>query len=362
MPFDPDAYLAAKTPKPPTGFDPDQYLQAKGISPPDNVIEEMHPDITMGDRFKIKNFSNDPKAAAEWLAQQHPGMEVKAQPDGRIIARNKGEKDFRVLDPDAFKTGLSLATLKDLPMDALDMAYDVPAGALQGLATAASGVAGAPTVVGALPAAAAGGAASGAGLETLRQAIGKALGVNKEMSGGDIALSGTTGAVAPLLFGAGAGAKSIANGLGKEAIEDAGSFSLKNDPQALLESQKGLLARGIDKLRGALPQTDGVAQEAAQSSPVSDFLKKRLGPAAVGGFAGGEAGELVGGDEGKHKGRMLGAGLAGLLGGPKGLAILAKALDLGGAATGMAAHQYETLQPAAQSAWSAILQHNRGGQ
>jgi len=203
------------------------------------TVDEMHPDLTFFDRLIVKNLSNDSNAATEYLQKKHPNMVLEPTPDGNIRARNRGETQWKVLDPSGF----------DL-QDITDVAYDVGAGVVEGAATAGAGVAGAVAGggVGAIPAAMAGGAASSAGMESLRQLVGKAAGVNKEFMGDDVAMAAGFGAVSPMLFGTGAAAKQVA----KAGIAQA--------------TQKGYLRKGVQKLAPKLGETvSGISSRAIKT-------------------------------------------------------------------------------------------------
>ncbi len=170
------------------------------------IVEEMHPDVSKVDRALIKNFGNDDQASVGFLKQKYPGMDIQTR-DGRILMKQPGERDFKVLDPD---TGfLSM----DMLNDASDIVYDVGAGVGEGAAFAAG-----------LPAAGVGGlatgAAAGVGLETLRQGIGKYLGVNDEVQMDDIAMAGAGGAIPVVAGGLSRGAYKAL----KKAAPSVGSY------------------------------------------------------------------------------------------------------------------------------------------
>lgn len=191
----------------------------------ETVKNEMHPDISFVDRLKVKALGNSDESSMKFLQRQYPNLDFRVQ-NGDIQARTKGEA-WKKLDPSGF----------DL-QDISDLAYDIPAGIAQGAVTAASGVAGlAAGGVGAIPAAMAGSAVSGAGLEAARQGLGKYFGVNDEINGTDIAIAGGTGAVSPLIFGTGGVVKEGVKGLSKEAAQLA---------------QRGVVGRGYDAVAGYL--------------------------------------------------------------------------------------------------------------
>lgn len=199
---------------------------------PEKIVNEMHPDIDFTTRAIYKNFGADPEASFQFLQKKHPNLQWKKDKSGEVLAKRPNETEWRRLDPKGF----------DL-QDITDIGYDVPAALVQGAATAAAGLAGAPAGgVGAIPAAMAGSAASGAGLEAVRQGLGSLMGIEGNVSGQDIGIAAGAGAVSPLLFGTGAGAK--------EALKMAGKEGVKQSAKEILQTQRGLLGRGYDATAG----------------------------------------------------------------------------------------------------------------
>lgn len=247
------------------------------------VVQEMHPDITFGQRFAVKNFGGDPQDAVNYLKTKHPEMKFTHIGD-QLVARKPDEKQWHVLDPKNF----------DL-QDITDLGADVATGIGSGLATAGAGLAAGAATGGtaAIPAAVAAGGASSAGLEYLRQKIGQALGVQNPDSvrKGDIALAGVTGAVAPWLLGTGATAGKIAAKAGEDAVAQKllGKIGQGTIGQALTtadkavatnmlgESQRGVV-KNIPKIFGAFSgigaQTIG---DASKEAPAA--VKEALGVA-----------------------------------------------------------------------------------
>lgn len=230
--FNPDKFLAENS----KGFDPDAFLAGSSVGDDiDTIVDEMHPKIDFMDRAIIKNFGGDTNNAIGYLKKRHPRLEVKASLDGEIIAREKGETEYRKLDPSSF----------DL-QDITDVGTDIGTGFLSSAATAAGGL------VGNLPGAVAAGAASSGGLEALRQGIGKALGVNDNISGTDIALSTGFGAASPLLFGSGqsaAGALKMAKGEGMLAKLAKALGQTTGSADDIMSANRGLMGRGYDAFR-----------------------------------------------------------------------------------------------------------------
>ena len=173
-----------------------EYQAQEPVKP--NTIQEMHPSFTTADRLMIKNLSNSPEVGVNYLTKKHPGMEITFE-DGQYKGRAKGENDYRVLDPD---TGFFSS---DFARDVGDLAFDIPAGLVEGGATALGALGGAFVGggVGALPGAMLASAATTAGNEAIRQKLGQALGLDQNVDMTDVAVAGGIGAVSPMLFGAG---------------------------------------------------------------------------------------------------------------------------------------------------------------
>lgn len=269
----------------------EEYIQRKrageGYQAP-QIIQEFHPDIDYNDRRITKWYSKDPSTSLNYFQKKYQNMDFKLSGNDQILAKRKDEKDYRVVDPD---TGFSPLSN---PMEALrdigDIGYDVASSIGTGIATAAGGLAGtAAGGVGALPAAAAAGAASSAGAEYLRQKLGKSAGLAQdvELTDTDVIASGLAGAAAPLMFGTGgsvvrAAAPKAAKGLiGKTAQTVIGKplravGELTERPARALAG--GLMRRGVGKLT-----EEGVEQ--AQRGLVG-----RLGSAAGGKIRGAMAG------------------------------------------------------------------------
>lgn len=167
------------------------YTQQQN-SPSEDAVEykkDMSADIPMKQRFVAKNFAGSPEAQVGYLSKELPEKEFTVK-DGDVFARDKGTKNnYAAIDPSGFDM-----------QDITDIAYDVGAGGLQGLATTAAAAAGsAAGGVGAIPAGIAAGAASGAGLEGLRQLIGSKLGIENNLNAKEIAVQGAAGAAGPVM-------------------------------------------------------------------------------------------------------------------------------------------------------------------
>lgn len=190
------------------------------------IIEETHPDVSVGDRLIVKNFANSPEATVNYLRKEYPGLEVRYdEPRQKVLMKRPEEAEYRVLDPDLGLLG-TLANPREALADIGDVGWDIGSGVATTAATAGAGVAGAAAGgVGAIPAAMAAGAGSSAALEGGRQGIGKLLGIDQDFSGSDIALSGALGAASPLLLGTGAGGKAIAKAAAKDVLPGAANYA-----------------------------------------------------------------------------------------------------------------------------------------
>ncbi len=274
---------------------------AAGVIP---TKQEMHPDFTDADRLVVKNFATNNEAATNYLQKRHPNLEIsvdKTSQQLRARRRDGSEKEYRVLDPENGFFG-TLARPGELLRDVGDVGYDVASGIGSGVATAAAGVAGAAASGGALaiPAAMAGGAASSAGLEGLKQAIGSQLGLENNYDGTDIAIAGGAGAISPLLFGTGAGAKQVA----KAGVTQA--------------SQRGLPGMAWDGVKSSvLPRmgasASGASKEAVKTlgTHYDDLARLEKDPLAITNFTR-EAGQNVRKKLGAAKNQAYGVYQAGL--------------------------------------------------
>ncbi len=244
------------------------------------VVQEMHPAFSAADRLVVKNFTNNNEAAVNYLQKRHPNLEVKVDDDSGQIqarARDGSEPEYRVLDPD---TGFFS---KDILSDVGDIGYDALAGVGTSAATAAAGLAGgAGTLgVGALPAAAAGGAAASGSLELLRQKLGNMFGVEQDTDWLQTGLATGAGAASPLLFGTGATAGQIAKTAATAGLDDAGRA-------ALAASQRGAIGRTWDAAKsGLLPKigekASGVSADALRGlgKNYDELLRMETNPNAV---------------------------------------------------------------------------------
>lgn len=190
-------------------------------------VENKMPEGLQGRTF-VKNFGGDPVAVYAYLKKANPDFEFGLEPDHSIKVRKKGSETWGRLDP----SGMNFENLKDFPNDVKDVAFDIPAGFVQGTATAMGGLAGG------LPGAMGAGAASSAAIEGLRQSIGAAFGLGKENYDPMQAVIATgVGAGAPLALGTGASGKQIL----AQSLKPGATKTAKE----IAESQKGLIRRLI---------------------------------------------------------------------------------------------------------------------
>lgn len=184
--------------------------------PSGEVLQEQHPDIGFGTRALVKNLSQSEDVTRKYL--EGKGFQTNVI-GGQVVVKKPGEAQYKVIDPAG-------ADLQDIT----DLGYDVGAGVASGAATAGG------AVVGNLPGAMAAGGASSAGLEALRQKLGAWAGLPQEVSGTDVAVAGTVGAVAPKIFGAGTSKGLIQQGYEgtKKALPKIGQY-MSNVPAKATE-------------------------------------------------------------------------------------------------------------------------------
>lgn len=185
----------------------------EGAIPVDEeIINERAPEISVADRAIVKNLVSNPEAAFNFLQKKYPTLELKKDESGEIVARPRGAKEFRRLDPKGFD-----------PEDVLDLGADVGQGTLETVAGTLGSAAGP------LGAAGAAGAASAA-TEYGKQKLAEALGVENPGDASDVALSGALGAGGPLLFGAGEIKSPVMQGAKKLASKIASGASGIEEP------------------------------------------------------------------------------------------------------------------------------------
>lgn len=207
------------------------YLAGEAPPPEPKFLEEKAANIPFKERFVAKNLAVSPEAQVQYLKEKLPKFEFQLK-DGEVFARPiGGNYNYKALDPKGFDV-----------QDISDVAYDIGAGGLQAGATAL-GALGGPVV------AALSSAASGAGLEGLRQKLGEQLGIKDNVSPKEIAMQGAMGLAAP------AAEKLIAPvaKMAGKGVEAVGDYIYKNAP--------------------AIRKANELAKEYSKI-PVSDVLQK----------------------------------------------------------------------------------------
>lgn len=233
--------------------------------------EQTQPEwLSTGDRMIAKNFAQSVPKQVEYLKSQYPDKEFTLNANGQVLAKSKGDAKWQVMDPD---TGMFSS---DFLKDVGDIGSDIATG----VATSAAGTAGAvggalsPVPGGTIAGASAASGATGAGLEALRQGIGKLLGVPQDISGSDVLQAGVVNAVSPVLFGAG-GATS--NQIAKLAASKGISVEAAKE---LFDSQsRGLIKRGVDAVLPRLGSmatgisVDNIKNYAKHSNEIDDLAQ-----------------------------------------------------------------------------------------
>lgn len=238
--------------------------------------EQTVPDyVSTGERLIAKNFAQSPQKMAEYLKQEHPDKDFSVNANGDVITRGANGKWY-VIDPEFAPFSEPMRTLKDLPADIGDVAYDIPSGIAQGVATTAAAGAGAvvnPSL--ALPAAMAASGATGAGSEAFRQWLGKKAGIPQEVDGRQVAMSGLVSAAAPLAFGTGKASegtiKAVAAKLG---------IGMDEAKKVVENSSRGLIERGYDGIPAVQSWATGVNKDAidfAKNQPTEMKLLRQEG-------------------------------------------------------------------------------------
>lgn len=253
-----------------------------GQKQPESIeVEDVAADIPWQDRLAVKNLGGSIEDQVDYLKRKNPQLDVRAY-NGEIVAKTPGDKAFKKLDPT-----WSLSPAEAI-QDITDIGYDVASGALTGAAGAAGAVPGAlgGFGVGGLGTAMAASGAASAGLEGLRQALGVAGGVRKDISGGEIATSGLLGGLTTGIFGGGA-----TKGLIEKSVEnpsivakqlkkvmDVVPEGMQQDAKKAFaskiieDSQKGLISRKLGSK--ALSLVSGVDEQAIKRA--NDYASPEL--------------------------------------------------------------------------------------
>jgi hypothetical protein len=227
-------------------------------------------------RTRVKVFgSSDPVEQADYLRGLEANKDFEISDyGGEVIARKKGEKSWKKLDP----TGVTGP--KEALEDILDIGYEAVSGPITAAAGAAGAIPGAIAGFGAggIGTAALASGATSAGLEAIRQGIGKyVVGAKKEVSPLDIGISGVLGGATTGLFGAGLGGKTLEKAIQKpQVIDKAISWVSKNIPVDLEEPVKKELARAAltDAQKGLISRKLGLSAASKMVDIDKNVLEK----------------------------------------------------------------------------------------
>lgn len=178
----------------------------------ENVLDE-DSDIGLWDRLAVKNFGGDIGDQIKYLSSKPEYSDYNIQDyNGEIVAKKKGEEKFKKLDK-----SWSLNPIEILK-DAGDIGFDVLSGIAESAGAAAGASSGVSTLgLGSVPLAAFGAARAAAGMEALKQTIGKAIGVRGEYEPSEMISSGALGAVPIFAFGTGLGKNFVKNAFKDDA-------------------------------------------------------------------------------------------------------------------------------------------------
>jgi hypothetical protein len=236
------------------------------------VRQEMHPDVSTGDRLLIKNLAQNPEVGVKYLQkklkEKYPDQEkphsVRIK-QGEIQLKGPGEQEFRVVDPD---TGFFS---KDMLRDAGDVLYDTVSGIGQGIGTAKAALLAGP---GALPVGMAASGVLGGAAEALKQKLGKQLGLDQQVDWGDAGISAGVSTLGTGLFGTGAKA-------GTKALQasNRGAFGRMWDATSGARNKVGeaastIKANVIDYTKNNFPRLQALAKEEAPVTAVIENLKQ----------------------------------------------------------------------------------------
>jgi hypothetical protein len=281
-----EAFLNKQSQTPDSRIDSFLSKQNKEEMPTEAAPEILneYADIPLLQRGAVKNLGVSIGDQVDYLKNKNPGLDIKEY-DGEIIAKRPEEKAYKRLDPG----GLANLDPREMFRDVLDVGTDVASGVLSTVAGTAAAIptAAATGGAGAIPAAMAASGATSAGLEAIRQGLGKWVGTTKGINTGDIATSGVLGALGPALFGTGATAAQIAKGaespsvirnlLEKSKIEyikpgaEITPVQKQLAQEVLGESQKGYFSDLPKKILGGV---SGVPQSATKEA--TDQVDKSL--------------------------------------------------------------------------------------
>ena len=249
-------------------------------------------DIPWQDRAMVKNFGGSEQDQIQYLQERNPDLEVSSY-EGDIVARKRGEKNWKKLDPTGFTNPSELAR------DLLDVGYDVTAGAATSALTAAATLPAAVSTggIGAIPTAMATSAATGAGAEYIRQKLGQQFGTARDTDLGMVGLTGALSGLTGGLLGGGVSGKQIAKAAAKPGVagkilertglgyvaKGAAPTEIQQElvKEYLTEAQKGIVqkagSKALSVVSGAAPkETLENAIKDVDQTIVSDLIESGL--------------------------------------------------------------------------------------
>ena len=242
-------------------------------------------DIPWQDRAMVKNFGGSEQDQIQYLQERNPDLEISSY-EGDIVARKRGEKNWKKLDPTGFTNPAEFAR------DLLDVGYDVTAGAATSALTAAATLPAAVATggVGAIPTAMATSAATGAGAEYLRQKLGQRFGTARDTDLGMVGLTGALSGLTGGLLGGGVSGKQIAKAAAKPGVagkilertglgyvaKGAAPTEIQQElvKEYLTEAQKGIVQKAGSK---ALSVVSGAAPRETLENAVKDVDQTIVG-------------------------------------------------------------------------------------
>ncbi len=253
-----------------------QKASEKGYAPVGGarVLDEPHPAIHLLDRGLVETAANTAEQKVTALKKMYPDMDIKKETGtDRVLVRQKNEPVYHVLSPSFSPISHPLNTLKDLGGQVMDAAWPLASGTATGLAATGGGMLGLSTggPVGMIASGGTAGAGASAGMEALRQAFGRKVGVIPENSPTDMRKVGAAGVVggiggaaqeaAPLAW---QGIKNrvlpalgeLTSGVPKDVLsttaQNLPAVDALNSPEAKLELLQGFRSSVKNKMGGLL--------------------------------------------------------------------------------------------------------------
>ena len=151
-------------------------LRREGVGA-ERILQETYEPL-QEDRFLLKNLqgSTDSAGVMEYLQNKHKNSEFKYSEAGDLLGRDKGSKEWKMLDPDMKLTDPSTYEFADVT----DVIGDLAQGALEGGAATGAALLAAPTSpAGSLAAGAGAAALTGAAISKGKQELAEYLGLKK---------------------------------------------------------------------------------------------------------------------------------------------------------------------------------------